>query len=453
VDGIDTAGSKGGLAVNRDSVIDPEVLNQLAVDPKNDAILRIVISGGDNAISYNFSEVKVVETSDEPPFIPPPRPEPTPVEKPIMPGTYEVIPSASFQAGPTQRVLSAFLGSGGINPLYTWHLSVIDAGRPRRDGSGTELASFQDSPLFNPVSWTGAAMNHAQWVIADNQGAVTNQFVFGLEGGTPVTGDFNGDGVSEVAVFFDGVWFIDLNGNGVWDEGDLWVRMGKAGDQPITGDWDGDGKTDLGVFGPAWQNDARAIQREPGLPDSGNDRTGPFKNLPPSPQEAATGWRTLKRTSQGPIRSDVIDHVFQYGSEGDRAVAGDFNGDGVTNIGVYRGGTWYLDMDGNGRWSQGDLLVHMGTEKDIPVVGDFNGDGIDELGLYCDGTWKLDVNNDHRIDANDRVFQLGGPHDKPVAGDFNGDGTDEVAVYQESFQKPNEQASSESEPVRETTRR
>jgi hypothetical protein len=335
------------------------------------------------------------------------------------------------------------LGGGSINPTYTWHLSVIDAGQPRRDRGGTDLVSLQESALFNPISWTGVPMDRAQWIIADTQGTVINQFVFGLESGTPMAGDFDGNGVCEVAVFFDGVWFIDLNGNGVWDQGDLWVRLGKSGDQPVTGDWDGDGKTDIGIFGPAWVGDGRAIEREPGLPDTQNDRTGRPKNLPPMPHEATAGWRTLKRTAEGPLRSDVIDHVFQYGSDGDRAVAGDFNGDGVSSIGVYREGTWYLDMDGNGRWSQGDQLVQMGTDKDIPVVGDWNGDGTDELGLFRDGTWQLDINGDHRIDANDRVFQLGGPHDKPVVGDFNGDGVDEVAVYQETFTKPNEQASTE----------
>ncbi len=55
---------------------------------------------------------------------------------------------------------------------------------------------------------------------------------FGMRGGVPVTGDFNGDGITDVGVFFRGQWFIDLNGNGVWDKEDLWAKLGYTDDQP-----------------------------------------------------------------------------------------------------------------------------------------------------------------------------------------------------------------------------
>ena len=66
----------------------------------------------------------------------------------------------------------------------------------------------------------------------------------------------------------------------------------------------------------------------------------------------------------------------------------------------------------------------------LPVVGDFNGDGIDELGVYKLGRWYLDTNGDHHINALDRVYELGGPDDLPVVGDWDGDGVEEPGVYQ-----------------------
>jgi len=277
--------------------------------------------------------------------------------------------------------------------------------------------------------------------LADDRGAEARQLQFGLAGGIPVTGDFDGDGISEVGVFFDGIWFLDLNGNGIWDDADLWARLGKAGDVPVTGDWDGDGKTDIGIFGPSWSGDARAIAAEPGLPDGDNQTTGRYKNLPPEPEEATVGWRTMKRSAGGKFRADLIDHVFQYGTAGDRAVAGDLNGDGVTNIGLFRDGIWYLDADGNGQWSAGDVYVErLGGAGDLPVVGDFNGDGVDDLGVYRDGTWLLDTNGDHTLDSHDKVFELGGPYDKPVVGDFNGDGVDQIGVYRDGVITPDQQA-------------
>ena len=174
-------------------------------------------------------------------------------------------------------------------------------------------------------------MSMATWMLADADRNVTRTLRFGPDGGTPVSGDWSGDGTTKIGVFLDGVWFLDLNGDGVWDESDLWSQLGKAGDHPIVGDWDGDGKSDIGIFGPAWSGDQRAVKHEPGLPGVKNRQSSPMagrhKNIPPDPQQAAVGWRTLQRTSLGKARKDVIDHVFQYGKAKDIPVAGDWNGD------------------------------------------------------------------------------------------------------------------------------
>ena len=155
------------------------------------------------------------------------------------------------------------------------------------------------------------------------------------------------------------------------------------------------------------------------------------KNVPPDPADAAVGWRTLKKGHAGKMRSDLIDHVFQYGAKGDIAVTGDWNGDGIYTIGIFRNGVWFLDMDGDGRWSEGDVVVEFGQEGDLPVVGDWTGDGISKLGVYRNGTFYLDTNNNRQIDAADKVFALGHAGDKPVSGDWNGDGVDEVGVYED----------------------
>ena len=187
--------------------------------------------------------------------------------------------------------------------------------------------------------------------------SVLREEVFGTPDGIPVAGDFNGDGVWEVGIFREGRWYLDLNGNGQWDENDLWAKLGTEADKPVTGDWDDDGKTDIGIFGPAWARDPWAIENEPGLPDSDNYPTHPndkAKNVPPTVAEATSGGRVLKRTAAGKPRADLIDHVFHYGTPGDVPVAGDWNGDGIRAIGVYRDGQWTLDLDGDGRFTDAD---------------------------------------------------------------------------------------------------
>ena len=97
-------------------------------------------------------------------------------------------------------------------------------------------------------------------------------------------------------------------------------------------------------------------------------------------------------TSAGKVRADLIDHVFHYGTPGDVPVVGDWNGDGIDTIAVFKDGKWYRDLDGDGKWSEADVVAEFGQEGDIPVVGDFNGDGIDDIGIYRDGVWYLDSN-------------------------------------------------------------
>jgi serine-aspartate repeat-containing protein C/D/E len=54
-------------------------------------------------------------------------------------------------------------------------------------------------------------------------------------------------------------------------------------------------------------------------------------------------------------------------------VVGDWNGDGVSRVGVFRNGVWYLDLKGSGIWEEAVMKQFWGA-KDIPVVGDWNGD-------------------------------------------------------------------------------
>lgn len=461
LDGLDSPGTAGGVAQN-----------------PGDSITGALLAPGTDAGDYNFGELRPPEPVTpegvpeepvpEPPPPPPPAPpvQPRPVARTVY--LWDVPPTSApmsasrpmevpppvlpavlmeYVVAPTRKLLlppfgGGWLGSTGDN-WYTWHLSVVNGGRPRRDIDGGEFGGVAtvENVGFHPASWMAIDVQQSQWTLADAEGRPAQEFQFGLLGGTPVTGDWDGDGAAELGVFLDGLWFLDLNGNGVWDEGDLWAQLGSVGDTPAVGDWDGDGKTDLAVFGPAWPGDGRAIAAEPGLPDVANRPTGRYKNIPPSPGEATAGMRMMKRTSQGHLRTDVVDHVFDYGAQGSVAVAGDFNGDGVTNIGVFRHGTWYLDADGNGRWSPGDVLVErFGRVGDVPVVGDFNGDGIDDLGVYRGGTWYLDTDGDRALTPRDKVFQLGGLHDKPAVGDFNGDGIDEVAVYRDGQPAPDAQA-------------
>ncbi|WP_425400228.1 SdrD B-like domain-containing protein [Aeoliella sp.] len=447
IDSIDTEGSLGGLVVNAGSQLGEQAIQktieqQQAIEQMrerfgNDIIFRVPLQPGEHSIENNFSEVDT-RTIWIPPETPPRTPPPV-----FSTPTTQISPFVFPLIAP-ERPDPIFYG-GGDEVGYTWHLSLVNAGFPRSvPAEGQALMHLTSTQMS--ATWQQAELNRAVWTqeVAEYYADEENSSlaIFGHPRGIPVVGDWDGDGIDEVGVFIDGKWYLDLNGNGRWDSGDIMAELGTSSDFPTTGDWDGDGKTDIAIFGPIWAGDPRAIKYEPGLPDAQNAH-GPLapkeKNVPPETAEATNGHRTLQRTRQGDPRQDLIDHVFGYGTVDDQPVTGDWNGDGIATIGVFRGGVWQLDVDGDGRFTDADHTVAFGGNG-TPVVGDWNGDGIDDLAVYAGGQWTLDSNGNLEHDAVDRVFDMGTIDDKPIAGDWNGDGIDEPAIYTPTEELPPSEA-------------
>jgi hypothetical protein len=127
-------------------------------------------------------------------------------------------------------------------------------------------------------------------------------------------------------------------------------------------------------------------------------------------------------------RSPTVDIVRSYGIAGDIPVVGDFNGNTVDNIGIFRpsNGQWSLDLDNNGTT---DRLVGFGGPGWLPVVGDENGDGVSDLGIFSpsNGQWQF---TDNFSGTPSTIFGFGGPGWTPLMADFNHDGRDDPVIYQ-----------------------
>lgn len=455
-DGRDTVGSTGGFADNPfDPITDPAMEALLEAlrrdpntDPKRDAILLIDAVSASMSVENNFSEVFALPEIETPPPEPP-KPPPTPVppieRPPVRPeprlpdeGTVsQPVPQFLIFPPPAGRPIEAFLAGYAVE--YAWHLSIIDAGEPRgyrseKKVDPTRIASA--TKLLNITHWTIDTLNRGRWYIV-SKSPTFQRNAFGVHGAKQLAGDFNGDGRDELALFKDGEWLLDINGNGEWDRGDMWIRLGDRGDLPVVGDWDGDGKDDVGIYGVAWERDSDRIAAEPGLPDPTNRHVSRPKNIPeaePGDSEGAVRermrLRLMQRSAQGEGRADPVDHVFRFGDDQIQPVAGDFNGSGISKIGVFRDGKWKLDLDGDGRFeSDRDVEFVFGKAGDIAIVGDFNGDGLDEIAVVRGNQVIIDSNGNGRLDTTDRVFQIEGDGDGVVVGDFDGDGIDEAAFY------------------------
>lgn len=186
-----------------------------------------------------------------------------------------------------------------------------------------------------------------RWSLRNANGTV-RIVTFGEPGDVPVVGDWNGDRKDTVGVFRAGRWLLrNTNTTGA---ANIDLSYGQAGDQPVAGDWNGNVKDGVGVF-----------------------RDGE--------------WRLRNALSSGGSR-----HVFTFGGAGDVAVAGDWNRNVVDGIGVYRAGRWYLRnalSSGGARYR----LSYGGLAGDEPVVGDWNRNGVETVGIARGTTWHLRSSN------------------------------------------------------------
>ena len=223
---------------------------------------------------------------------------------------------------------------------------------------------------------------------------------------------------SVLAVFRGGQWFINSNKSGTWEPEDRTFGFGIAGDLPVSGDWDGSGVTRAGVFRNGqwfldWNNDGRSGHPISfGLPGdipvvgdwnhTGVTKLGVFRN----------GLWILSWSSAQD--SAPVVRQFTFGVPGDIPVAGDWNGSGATRIGIYRKGLWYLDTDGDFQFDSRDKAFAFGLPDDRPVTGDWTGLGPANIGIFRNGQWILDSNGNRQYDATDRSASFGLPGDLPV---------------------------------------
>jgi len=250
----------------------------------------------------------------------------------------------------------------------------------------------------------------------------------------PTKGDGNADGLTDIELvgaawgnipiakdlgggnFSGDAWPIDVT-----DFVNVWAPTPNA--KALAGDFNGDGFSDIALTGGAgWQS------------------------IPVAFNTTSSSYHVVNTWS-----SDTVNFGYWASSPGASAVAGDFDGDGRTDIALTGVSTWTSIPVA---FSNGDGSFHVTTQPvdttfdyyasqpgARPVVGDFNGDGLSDIAIVGGtasnvipvalstggGNFTLQLEAATSGDTNFALYATQ-PGVQAVSGDFDGDGKGDIAL-------------------------
>jgi hypothetical protein len=294
--------------------------------------------------------------------------------------------------------------------------------------------------------------------------------------GPLAVGDFNGDGIADLAVaegggtvLYDGtdatvvIWFG--NGDGSFRQGPSFLSGQGTWDIAVA-DFNGDGKQDLlvtnyyvsgGRFNMVRTSDYRIFLGN-GDGTFQNPIVYPNDHYPPFPRPGigdfnGDGIPDLALATSGPATPQSSsctvsiwlgkgDGTFQVGpsyqvaGQYSQLATGDFNGDGILDLAVVAAGLTIFLGKGDGTFQSANQYAVQGGFLLSLALGDFNGDGLLDIALntmtvdYNDGKPGLlnlfSGNGDGSFQAPE-TFPAGVGPGILAVGDFNGDGIQDLA--------------------------
>ena len=266
---------------------------------------------------------------------------------------------------------------------FTFQKNVCNRpGQPRIvDFDGTNNTDFS---FWNPSTGDWLSLTNTYGYGGELSQTQTVNWGLGSLGDIPTPGDFDGDGLTDRAVFRNstGYWYIRRSSDLVWFQ----FPFGTPGDKPVAADFDGDTISDIAVWRPS----------------DGN-------------------WYFWYMGTQQFA-------AVHFGSDGDKPVPADFDGDLKADVAVYRPstGVWYYLKSSNGDF----VAVHWGITTDKPIPADYDGDGKADIAVYRDSDHGLYIRRSYNSTLT--FYQYGISGDILQVGDYDGDFVADLGIYRPS---------------------
>ncbi|MFD2698166.1 T9SS type A sorting domain-containing protein [Mesonia sediminis] len=124
---------------------------------------------------------------------------------------------------------------------------------------------------------------------------------------------------------------------------------------------------------------------------------------------------------------------YSWGMQPDNITTGDFNGDGYDDIAIFKiNDGWYIKLNNqNNGFQSGHIKYNWASNPDFIFSADFNGDGYDDLGMknsnFSMGDWIVRFNNKSNSFENQKRYIWGTSPDLITVGDYNNDSFADIA--------------------------
>jgi Tol biopolymer transport system component len=292
---------------------------------------------------------------------------------------------SGFAGWSTYGTHLAYMNSGSIQPGDTVFVASPDGTAPvgitaSLDGPINSAARWRPQPT-GPVGLVDTATG--EWHLRDAWGWIRS-FYYGDPGDLPFMGDWNCDGVETPGLFRQSDAFVYLRNSNDQGIADIRFFFGNPDDVPLAGDWNGDGCDTLSIYRPSEQR-----------------------------------FYIINRLGENGGGLGPADFSFIFGNPGDKPVVGDWDGDGVDEVGLHRESNGFFYFRNTLTTGVADDQFFFGNPGDRFVAGDWGiVDGIDTPAVFRPAATTFYFRHTNTQGAADFQFVFGETGWLPVAGEL-----------------------------------